>query len=272
MATPRRREAATTDDEMPIDELARVAQLPVRTIREYQTMRLLPPPERRGRVGFYGAAHRERLALISRLQARGYSLAGIGDLLASFEAGANLPALLGVDIAPAAIDEAPLRITRDELRDRVPGLGATALKRACVVGLVVRENADHYLVRSPALLALVADGIAAGASLEAMLDLAGELRDQLDVLATTIADRVIDDIWEPRASTERAVDLEPFLRRGRVLLLQAVASVLADRLGNALSSRSATATAGDELRAGIDRIRVGAVVNGRGNVEHRRQS
>jgi DNA-binding transcriptional MerR regulator len=271
MATPRRGDASSANDEIPIDELASVAQLPVRTIREYQTMRLLPPPVRRGRVGFYGAAHRERLELIARLQARGYSLAGIGDLLASFEAGANLPALLGVDIGPAAIDEVPLRLTRDELRSRVPGLGTTALGRACAVGLVVRDDKDHYLVRSPALLALVADGIAAGSTLDAMLDLAGALRDQLDGLATTIANRVIDDIWEPRATTDDTVDLDAFLRRGRVLLLQAAASVLADRLGDALSRRAATATADGELRAGIERIRVGAIVDGRGNLEPRRQ-
>src|SRR5215471_17323075 len=42
---------------MSIDELARQAQLPVRTVREYHTLRLLPPPERRGRVGVYEPAH-----------------------------------------------------------------------------------------------------------------------------------------------------------------------------------------------------------------------
>src|SRR5215467_10694666 len=66
---------------MTIDDLARQAQLPVRTIREYHTMRLLPPPERRGRVGYYGPGHAHRLELITRLQGRGYSLAGISDML-----------------------------------------------------------------------------------------------------------------------------------------------------------------------------------------------
>jgi len=57
---------------MTIDDLARSAGLPVRTIREYQTMRLLPPPDRRGRVGIYGTEHVQRLNLIGRLQRRGY--------------------------------------------------------------------------------------------------------------------------------------------------------------------------------------------------------
>ncbi|MEP6624245.1 MAG: helix-turn-helix domain-containing protein, partial [Acidimicrobiia bacterium] len=63
-----------------IDELARVAELPSRTIREYQTVGVLMPPKRDGRRGLYDVEHRRRLALIARLQARGYSLAGIRDL------------------------------------------------------------------------------------------------------------------------------------------------------------------------------------------------
>jgi hypothetical protein len=53
------------------------AQKPPRMIREYHTMRLLPPPERRGRLGLYGIRHVQRLEFITRLQRRGYSLAGI---------------------------------------------------------------------------------------------------------------------------------------------------------------------------------------------------
>src|SRR5262245_64256776 len=95
----------TEPEGVTVDELARDAGLPVRTIREYQTMKLLPPPVRRGRVGLYSHDHRRRLELIARLQRRGYSLAGIKDLLEAWHAGANLHSLLGYDIGPAALDE-----------------------------------------------------------------------------------------------------------------------------------------------------------------------
>ena len=49
--------AVETDELLTIDDLARQVGLPVRTIREYHTMRLLPPPERRGRLGLYGTKH-----------------------------------------------------------------------------------------------------------------------------------------------------------------------------------------------------------------------
>jgi DNA-binding transcriptional MerR regulator len=95
-----------------VDELAGHARLPVRTIREYQTLRLLPSPRRRGRIGVYGQEHAQRLAVIARLQRRGYSLAAIKDLLEARDDGTDVAALLGIDAGPAALDETPLRLTR----------------------------------------------------------------------------------------------------------------------------------------------------------------
>src|SRR6516164_7005154 len=111
---------AETQEPLTIDDLARQVQLPVRTIREYHTMRLLPPPERRGRLGLYGSRHVQRLQLISRLQRRGYSLAGIRDLLEAWETGTDLTTLLGADESPAALGEPPLWLTQAELFERLP--------------------------------------------------------------------------------------------------------------------------------------------------------
>jgi DNA-binding transcriptional MerR regulator len=259
----------TAPDGVTVDELARDAGLPVRTIREYQTMKLLPPPVRRGRVGFYGDGHRRRLELIARLQRRGYSLAGIKDLLDAWDTGANLPSLLGVEVGPAAIDETPLRLTRAQLDARLPGLTATSLKRARAVGLVFPDGPNHFLVRSPALLALAADGVNAGVKLSAVLDLIGALREHLGALADTIADQIVTYIWAPLAAQGRVEEVEPLLRRGRVLLLQGAVSTLADRLGEALL-RKAGQTNDEALRAVVDAIRVGAITDVDGNIEHRR--
>ena len=53
-----------------IDELARETGLTVRNVRSHHARGLLQPPEVRGRTGFYGPEHVERLRLIQRLQAR----------------------------------------------------------------------------------------------------------------------------------------------------------------------------------------------------------
>src|SRR6201993_3696180 len=150
--------AAEMHEPLTIDDLARRVQLPLRTIREYHTMRLLPPPERRGRLGLYGGQHVQRLRLIARLQRRGYSLAGIRDLLGAWESGTDLTTLLGVDQGQAVLDETPLRLTRAELLRRLPALEGS-MDRAATAGLVRSHGADHFIVRSPALLTLAADWV-----------------------------------------------------------------------------------------------------------------
>ena len=254
--------------DLTIDELASRTQLPVRTLREYHSMRLLPPPERRGRIGVYGAEHVERLALIGRLQRRGYSLAGIKDLLAAWDAGADLTTLLGVDSGPAALDETPLQITGAELRERVPALTAAATGQAVAAGLLVPLGKDHFLARSPALLALVADGVRAGVPLTAMLDVIAGLTRGIGALADELAGHVVERIAPPLAATGDADQLQSLLQRWRVLLPQGVASILADRLGAALLAKAEGEPAGEQLRAAIGRIRVGATTDTAGTIRH----
>lgn len=251
--------AEATGEDMTIDALARQAQLPVRTIREYHTMRLLPPPERRGRVGYYGPAHSQRLELISRLQRRGYSLAGIRDLLQAWQDGTDLTSLLGIEPG-RALDETPLRLTRAELEQRIPALSGQTLSDATAAGLI-HQDRDGFLVRSPALLGFVADGVAAGLPLPDLLELASSVRRELAALAEVIADIIVDRLLPARPD-----DLAALMQRARMLLLQGAASILADQLGAALLKRSADSETGATLRAAIEQIRVGAVADSAGNV------
>ena len=64
-----------------IGELAREAGITVRTLRYYQERKLLPPPRREGRIGWYSQAHLDRLRVIGQLLDRGHTLGGIGELL-----------------------------------------------------------------------------------------------------------------------------------------------------------------------------------------------
>ncbi len=254
---------AGTGEPLTIDELARQVRLPVRTIREYHTMRLLPPPERRGRLGLYGSQHVQRLQLIARLQHRGYSLAGIRDLLGAWESGTDLTTLLGVGQGQAALDEMPLRLTRAELLQRLPGLEPAAMDRATRAGLVRPHGEDHVIVRSPALLGLAADWVRAGVPLAEVLDVIEVLTGDLSALARTLAGLIADRVVPPAVSG--AGDLPGLFRRGRPLLLQGAASTLADRLGAALAER-AEAAGDTRLRAALDDVRVGAVTDAAGTI------
>src|ERR1043165_4939643 len=66
---------------MTIDELARRTGMTVRNIRAHQSRGLVPPPEVRGRTGYYGEEHLARLELIKELQADGFNLEAIRRLL-----------------------------------------------------------------------------------------------------------------------------------------------------------------------------------------------
>jgi len=80
--------------EMRVEQLSVRSDVPVDTIRYYQSKGLLSPPRRQGRVAWYGEDHVERLARIRSLQQRGFTLATIVRLVAG-ELDAADEALLG---------------------------------------------------------------------------------------------------------------------------------------------------------------------------------
>src|SRR3954454_2429286 len=74
-------DADAGDASMTIDELARRTGMTVRNIRAHQSRGLVPPPEVRGRTGYYGDEHAARIELIQELQADGFNLEAIRRLL-----------------------------------------------------------------------------------------------------------------------------------------------------------------------------------------------
>ena len=124
--------------------------------------------------------------------------------------------LLGVDESQAALDETPLYLTRAELFQRLPALEEATLARASRIGLVRPHGEDHFGVRSPALLGLVADWVRAGVPLDEALDLIEVLVGDLDTLAGKLAEEIVARIWEPLSAAGRAGELPDLLRRGRL--------------------------------------------------------
>jgi DNA-binding transcriptional MerR regulator len=93
---PAQDDLVSTGEHFTVDELAVRVGLPSSTIRMYQTKAVLHPPRRQGRIARYDASHVERLMLVQRLQARGFSLPAIAELVAAREKGATVAAVLGV--------------------------------------------------------------------------------------------------------------------------------------------------------------------------------
>src|SRR5919106_818854 len=90
----------------------------VRNIRAHQSRGLLPPPEVRGRTGYYGPDHIARLELIRELQADGFNLESIRRLLEG--AGGSSEEVLRFTRALRAPfeDEEPRVVSGDELAGR----------------------------------------------------------------------------------------------------------------------------------------------------------
>jgi DNA-binding transcriptional MerR regulator len=217
-------------EELAVDELARRAGLPTRTIREYQTMGLLPSPERRGRIGIYRIAHLHRLQLIGRLQDRGYSLAGIRDLLTSWTDGDELTDILGLSPDELVhLDEPGSPATLDQLARLLPQLVPDRLDDLLAVGVIDHCGPDRYCVPSPSLLQLTVDALATGYTPTAVLSLLTAVHDAAQLVAGA-AHKLLS---RPPAGTDRQ-QLDALATRGRGLLAHGTGRLAIYALGQRL--------------------------------------
>jgi DNA-binding transcriptional MerR regulator len=220
-------EPVPNPEEWSVDQLAAHAGLPVRTIREYQTLGIVPAPRRVGRVGLYGTAHLRRLELIGQLKDRGYSLAGIGDLLGNWRAGADLGEVLGLEPDQLVhIDEPGAPSTLNDLAHLLPGLVPEHLDALTAAGVIEPAVDGSVCVPSPSALQLARDALAAGIAPDqvvALLDVLGAAADQ-------IAAQVVDQLTDlpPSAATD------PLLARGRGLLAHSIGRLTLHRVGRRL--------------------------------------
>jgi DNA-binding transcriptional MerR regulator len=184
--------------DLTIDEIAREAGIPASTVRLYQNKGLLPRPDRRGRVGYYGQDHRDRLRLIAHLQERGFSLAAIKEALDAWAGGRSLDHLLGVgDIVPTLTRE-PLRLTLAELAGRFEGVGLTQtdILRAVEIGLIEVDGTD--VIVANAAFADIGPAVARlGVPVAEILDEYEALQNAVAVIAGRLRGVFERHLWEP---------------------------------------------------------------------------
>jgi DNA-binding transcriptional MerR regulator len=142
-----------------VEELAARADVSVDTIRFYQKRRLLPPPERRGRIAWYGAEHVDRLARIKDLQQRGFSLAVIRRIVSGELDRADEP--LAAAVVGAGDDGGPGTeefLTLDELAAR-SGVPAALIDSVVSEGLLVPRRHEGDARFTTADVEIVAAGL-----------------------------------------------------------------------------------------------------------------
>lgn len=184
------------DSEFTIDELARESGMTVRTLRVYNERGLLPPPQLKGRTGFYSEEHLNRVRIISRLLDRGIKLNGVRDLLEAWDRGDDLAAVLGVSAssAPSALAlsrPAPATVettvSATDLAERYREI-PNGLARVVQAGLYEPLDAATYRVKDPQLVDIAAQLQSAGVPPTRVLDELERLRDDCDHIARQFVD------------------------------------------------------------------------------------
>lgn len=180
-----------------IGELAREAGITVRTVRYYQERKLLPPPRREGRIGWYSGAHLARLHVIGQLLDRGHTLGGTGELLSAWEQGYDLAELLGFERAMTApwSDEEAVQMSVAEAAallgcELTPGV----LQEAARLGYI-QVDGDRISHVSRRLLDTTAALVREGIPLPAILATGRELQADLDTLASLFVELVVSHVF-----------------------------------------------------------------------------
>jgi len=201
--------AVEASAEMTIDELARRTGMTVRNIRAHQSRGLLPPPEVRGRTGFYGPEHVARVELIKEMQADGFNLEAIKRLLES--SGGSTDEVLRFTRAVTAPfeDETPEIVELGELADHFGGGDPKALQRAIDLGLVTPLGEGRFEQRSPRLARAGRELRALGVAPSRSLEVAADLRRHADGVARTFVQLFLDEVWKPFDDAGRPAERWP---------------------------------------------------------------
>lgn len=225
---------------MTVDELAAVTGMTVRTTRYYAGLGLLPPPERRGRVAYYGPTHQARLDFIRSLQDHGFTLAAIEKYLARVPLDATAEEL---SIQRAML--MPWTAATGEVVDRA-GLDARAertLSDAEVDVLVrvqaLREREAGYEVLPPfdTAVRMVELGLPQEAYLSAAESIGRHMDELVDELTQTLRTYVVSPVRHAKLSEDEAADFEERFNRLRQLTLEAVVAGF-QRAANQVISRA----------------------------------
>ncbi len=238
--------AEPASGEFVVEELSRRTGMTVRSLRSYQSRKLLPPPTVRGRTGYYDERHVARIQLIQNLQSEGIKLTSIARMLD--EGGRSDADLLQFTRSVQTMfTEADGSITTvTELAERFqvePAEGLRVLERAERLGLVRHIDGESYEELSPRLIAVGEHAVRTlGLDAHEALDVVGKLRKHADGVARIYLDLFVTNVWTPFAEADQPqdqwADVQRALDEVRSLATEALMGafelVMSERVGEVL--------------------------------------
>jgi hypothetical protein len=144
-----------------------------------------------------------------------------------------------------------------------PALADRQLRASAADAGLIFADGDEWLVRAPALLALVGEAIVAGATPRAAIKMAAGLDAGARTQARAFAELVVDELWNDGDAP--VTELVTLGRRARLQLTRAAASLIVHEVGIELRARAAM-PGGRGLDVLVDELRLGVV---RGRVPRR---
>jgi DNA-binding transcriptional MerR regulator len=228
-----------------IDDLARAAGTTARNVQAYQERGLLPPPEKRGRVGYYNDSHLVRLRLIDSLLSRGFTTAHIQDFITSWETGNDSAQVLGLEstLTERWAQGETMRVPRERVGEVLGAHEDAVIERLVSMGLARIEGNDCVLTE-PELLRGFAELRQFGFGLGHLLDVHADTERLMRQVAVRIIGEAKDQItaehgegWMPEgdeiaAATDMLQRMRTIGSRSvQIALGRAMDQALQDELG-----------------------------------------
>jgi len=219
-----------TQADLTIDELAHRTGMTVRNIRAHQSRGLLPPPEVRGRTGYYGSEHVARIELIRELQGEGFNLESIRRLLGSPEQGSGAELLRFTRVLREPFeDEEPQIVEAAELAERWRSTDVKLLQRAERLGFLRPLGDGRYEELSPRLARAGEELAALGLPAELALDVVEKVRRHAEGVAKVFVRLFLEQVWKPFVDAgqpeERWPEVREALERLRPLASESLLAV-----------------------------------------------
>jgi DNA-binding transcriptional MerR regulator len=189
----------TGDSQLMIDELARRVGMTVRNVRAHQSRGLLPPPEIRGRTGYYGPEHIGRLELIKDLQAEGYSLEVIKRIL-DRSPGTTAAEVLNFTraVTEPFSDEQPELVQQVEMAERWGDqLTPKLAERIQKLGFVRAVGDGRFEILSPRLQAVSEELAELGIPLATAVDTTADVKRHAQAVANAYVKLFLENVWRP---------------------------------------------------------------------------
>ena len=188
---------AVAEQAFKIDELAQRTGMTVRNIRAHQSRGLLPPPQVRGRTGYYGPEHVARIELIKELQADGFNLEAIRRLLDSADGHSSEVLRFTRALREPFAAEEPEVVTLEELGKRWRTTDPALIRKAERVGLLRPLGDERYEEMSPRIADAARQLADLGVPAQTALTVAEKLRRHSDGVAREFVKLFLKQVWDP---------------------------------------------------------------------------